>query len=187
MSTGYQIIEQDKAYFVTLQVVDWVDVFSREIYRKIIVENLCFCVQHKGLEIYGWVIMSNHVHLMLRSKTAKLSNTLRDFKSYTAKVILNKISDSQESRKEWMLRQFKSATIRHKRNTEYQFWTHENHAEFLFSEKFIGQKLRYLHNNPVRAGIVSKAEHYKYSSAVDYGDEDGLIPIVRLFVKWKTY
>ena len=66
MSTGYQIIEQDKPYFITLQVVDWVDIFSKEIYRKIIVENLCYCVKHEGLEIYAWVIMSNHVHLLCK-------------------------------------------------------------------------------------------------------------------------
>jgi REP element-mobilizing transposase RayT len=179
MSTGYQIIEQDKLYFVTLQVVDWVDVFSRECYRKIIVENLCYCINHKGLEIYAWVIMSNHVHLLVKSEKGELSNTLRDFKSYTSKVILTEIKEGHESRKEWMLRQFKSATLRHKRNAEYQFWAHDNHAEYLFSNKFIEQKLNYIHNNPVRAGIVLKAEDYKYSSARDYGDEEGLIPIIK--------
>lgn len=76
MSTGYQIIEQDKPYFITLQVVDWVDIFSRETYRKIIVENLCYCVKHKGLEIYAWVIMSNHIHLLLRSKNGQLSKVV---------------------------------------------------------------------------------------------------------------
>ena len=55
-----------------------------------------------------------------------------------------------------MLRQFKSATLRHKRNAEYQFWSHENHAECIFSEKFGTQKLNYIHNNPIRAGIVQK-------------------------------
>ena len=187
MPTGYQIIEQDKLYFITLQVVDWIDVFSRECYRKIIVENLCFCIKNKGLEIYAWVIMSNHVHLLVRSENGVLSDTLRDFKSYTSKVILNEINKGNESRKEWMLRQFKSATLRHKRNAEYQFWSHENHAEYLFSNKFIEQKLNYIHNNPVRSGIVLKAGDYKYSSAMDYADKEGLIPIMKLFVKWKTY
>ena len=86
-----------------------------------------------------------------------------------------------------MLQQFKSATLRHKRNAEYQFWSHENHAECIFSKKFGTLKLNYIHNNPVHAGIVAKAEHYKYSSAMDYADEIGMIPIVKLVVKWKTY
>lgn len=66
MSTGYQIKEQDKLYFVTLLVVEWVDIFSREQYRKIITDNLSYCIKNKGLEIYAWVIMSNHVHLLVK-------------------------------------------------------------------------------------------------------------------------
>ncbi|HSH65854.1 MAG TPA: transposase, partial [Bacteroidia bacterium] len=108
--------------------------------------------------------------------TAELSNTLRDFKSFTAKIILNQMNNCQESRKEWMFRQFKSATIRHKRNAAYQFWTHENHAEYLFPKKFTRQKLVYIHDNPVKAGIVFKADKYRYSSACDYGDEKRMIP-----------
>ena len=53
MTTGYQIKEQDKLHFVTLQVVEWVDIFSREKYRKIITENLKYCIENKGLEIYA--------------------------------------------------------------------------------------------------------------------------------------
>ena len=68
MTTGYQIKEQDKLHFVTLQVVEWIDIFSREVYRKIIIENLEYCIKNKGLVIYAWVIMSNHVHLLLREK-----------------------------------------------------------------------------------------------------------------------
>lgn len=187
MPTGYQIKEQDKLYFITLQVVDWIDVFTRECYRKIIVENLCYCIDHKGLEIYAWVIMSNHIHLIIKSEKEELSSIIRDFKSYTSKIILNEIQESHESRKEWMMRQFKSATLRHKRNAKYQFWSHDNHAEYLFSYKFIEQKLNYIHNNPVRAGIVIKAEAYKYSSAMDYADESGMIPVVRLTLRWKTH
>jgi len=88
MTTGYKIVEQDKLYFITMQVVEWIDVFTKENYRKIIVENLEYCIKNKGLEIYAWVIMSNHIHLLLKSTTDNLSGTIRDFKSYTSKVIL---------------------------------------------------------------------------------------------------
>ena len=164
MTTGYQIKEQDKLYFITMQVVEWIDIFSRESYRKIIIENLQYCINNKGLEIYGWVIMSNHIHLLLKSNTDNLSGTIRDFKSYTSKVILAEVEYSSESRKEWMLKLFKDAAFKHKRNSEYQFWTHENHSEHIFSNKFMEQKLNYIHSNPVRAGIVENAENYKYSS-----------------------
>ncbi len=187
MSTGYQIKEQDKLYYLTLQVVDWIDIFTRQKYRDIIIENLSYCQQNKGLEIYAWVIMSNHIHLIAKSEHAELSNTLRDFKSYTSKLILSEIDSPGESRKEWMLKQFKEAAFKHKRNSDYQFWTHENHAELLFSNKFVEQKLDYIHNNPVRAAIVFKPADYQYSSAIDYADGKGLLDVILIARQWKTY
>ena len=70
---------------------------------------------------------------------------------------------------------------------KYQFWTHENHAELIFSNKFIAQKLEYIHNNPVRAGIVKDPCEYVYSSAVNYAGEAGLIDVELLTIEWKTY
>ena len=185
MPTGYQIKDQEKLYFVTLQVIEWIDIFTRKNYRDIIIENLDYCQKHKNLEIYAYVIMSNHLHLMVKSGSGTLSNTLRDFKSYTSKIILKQIVEGPESRKDWMLKTFKNAAAKHKRNSEYQFWTHENHAELVYSNKFIEQKLDYIHNNPVRAGIVSQPEEYIYSSAKNYADEPGLINIEIIGRRWK--
>ena len=187
MPTGYQIKEQDKLHFVTLQVVEWVDIFTRQTYRDIIIENLGYCQKNKGLEIYAWVIMSNHIHLLVKSEKEELSNILRDFKSYTSKKILEEIDTCNESRKEWMLKIFRDAAFKHKRNSEYQFWTHENHAEYIYSNKFIEQKLDYIHDNPVKAGIVEKPEEYRYSSAKDYAGEKGLLEIEIIMRQWKTY
>lgn len=80
MPTGYQIVEQDKLHFITLQVVEWVDIFTRQKYRDIIIDNLSYCQNNKGLEIVAWVIMSNHIHLLVRSEKEGLSAILRDFK-----------------------------------------------------------------------------------------------------------
>ena len=187
MPTGYQIKEQDKPYFVTLQVVYWIDIFTRQKYRDIIIENLAYCQKNKGLDIFAWVIMSNHIHIIVRSEKSGLSNVLRDFKSFTSKTILTEIEESTESRKDWMLKLFKNAAFKHKRNSEYQFWTHENHAELLFSNNFIEQKLDYIHNNPVRAGIVYNPEEYKYSSAIDYADGKGLLDVILIQRQLKTY
>ncbi len=109
--------------------------------------------------------MSNHIHVFIKSENAELSAILRDFKSYTSKKIIEEIDACNESRKKWMLKIFKDAAF--KRNSEYQFWTHENHAAYIFSNKFIAQKSDYIHDNPVRAGIVEKPEEYLYSSAKD--------------------
>ena len=62
MSTGgYKITDQGAMYFVSFAVVGWIDIFSRKEYRDIIIESLKYCQEHKGLVIYAWCIMSNHV------------------------------------------------------------------------------------------------------------------------------
>jgi REP element-mobilizing transposase RayT len=186
MPTGYQIVNQDRPYFLTLQVVRWVDIFSRKVYRDIIADSLNFCVENKQLTIYGYVIMSNHIHLIARSCNENLSGTIRDFKSFTSKEMLKAIQGGTESREKWMLSIFKNAAIRHKRNSEYQVWTHENHAEEIFSYPFLKQKLDYTHNNPVRAGWVLNPEEYLYSSAKDYAGEKGLVNVEKIDRVWKT-
>lgn len=162
MPTGYQIKEQDHLYFITLQVVDWVDVFTRKTYCNIIIESLKYCQQRKGLIVYGYVIMSNHIHLLVQSSNGNLSGTLRDFKSFTSKEILKAIQQNTESRRAWMLAVFRAAASNHVRNSNYQLWTHENYAVHIYSDKFIRQKLGYIHNNPVKAGMVHNPEDYVY-------------------------
>jgi hypothetical protein len=68
-----------------------------------------------------------------------------------------------------------------------QIWTHENHAEHIFSQKFIEQKVHYIHNNPVRSGIVVNPEDYLYSSARNYAGLESIIDVIEIDFKWKTY
>ncbi len=187
MPTGYQIKDQTQAYYLTFQVVYWVDVFTRKTYRDIVIESLRYCQQHKALEIYAYVIMSNHIHLLVRSGCEDLSGTIRDFKKFTSKALIEAIETGQESRKEWMLRLFAHAAKRQNKQGEYQLWTHENHAEVMFSTEFISQKVEYIHNNPVRSGIVEHPEEYLYSSARNYAEKDSYLAIIQVDLKWKTY
>jgi REP element-mobilizing transposase RayT len=187
MSTGYQIKDQSALYYLTLQVVDWVDVFTRQIYRDIVIDSLRFCQLNKGLQLFAYVIMSNHIHIIANSSESELSNTLRDFKKFTSRNILQQIDSGRESRKEWILNRFEFAGRKHSRNEKYQFWTHENHAVHLYSSNFMREKLTYLHNNPVRAGIVEKPEDYLYSSARNYAGMQGIIDVIILDLPWITY
>lgn len=177
---GYIIRNQSKAHFITATVVDWVDVFSRKAYRDCIIESLDFCIKNKGMILYGFVIMSNHIHLIIQSDKNKLSDLIRDFKKFTAKTILHKIETEPESRADWMLKRFEFACKSHSRNEKYQFWQYGNHPEEIFSEKFFWSKLDYIHLNPVRAGIVVKASHYVYSSASNYVNDYGIITITKV-------
>jgi len=128
MSTGYQIRDQLAPYYLTIQVVDWIDVFTRQAYRDIVLESLRYCQKNKGLQVFGYVIMTNHIHLIANSPNGELSNTLRDFKKFTAKNIIESIGGGNESRKDWMLNRFQFNAQRQSRNEHYQMWTHENHA-----------------------------------------------------------
>ena len=187
MSTGYQIKEQDKLYFLTLQVVYWIDIFTRQRYRDIIIDSLKYSQENKGLEIFAYVIMSNHIHIIARSNNDNLSQTTGGIKKFTSKKIINSIKEEQESRRDWLLFMFERAAKRHKRNKNYQLWTHENHAIYLFSEEFIKERLNYIHENPVKAGIVENPEDYLYSSARNYAGLYAVLDIYLLSFAWKTY
>ena len=178
MSQGYLIRDPAATHFLTLQVIDWVDVFTRRIYRDIVLDSLTYCRQNKGLELYGYVIMSNHVHIMVRAKQENLPDVVRDLKKFTATRIIKEITSSEvESRKDWMLKRFEFAAQRHVRNSNHQFWTHENHPVEITSNKFIDQKLDYIHMNPVVAGWVDEPQEYLYSSARNYSGQKGIIEV----------
>ncbi|WP_366183523.1 transposase [Flavobacterium ovatum] len=177
MQEGYKIRDQSLPHFITATVVDWVDVFTRKTYRDIVIESIEHCIKHKSMILYGYVIMSNHIHIVIQSSDGKLSDLLRDFKKFTATKIIEKIKTDPESRREWMLERFKNSTETHSRNKNYQFWQYGNHPEEIYSDKFMWSKLDYIHLNPVRAGIVEKASHYLYSSASNYVSDNGLLKI----------
>ncbi len=176
---GYIIRDQSKPHFITATVVDWVDVFTRKTYRDCIIESLNYCIKNKGMILYGYVIMSNHIHLIIQSENNKLSDLIRDFKKFTAKSILNKIENETESRADWMLKRFQFACKSHSRNEKFQFWQYGSHPEEIFTQKFMWSKLDYIHLNPVRSGIVSKASHYLYSSASNYVNDQGMLSVTK--------
>lgn len=168
MSTGYQIYDQKAVYFVTFTIVDWVDIFSRKTYRDIIIDSLRYCCAEKGLQVFAYVVMTNHVHLIIKSGAAiPLSDIIRDFKKFTARKCLEAIQNEPESRREWLLHRFKYNAAKNQRNSNNQVWTHENHAVEIHSNEFFEQRIRYIHENPVRAGWVNFAEDYVYSSAYE--------------------
>ena len=177
MSTGYQIKDQEGLYYLTFQVIDWIDIFTRQAYRDIVIDSFKFAIEHKDFQLFAYVIMSNHTHLIANSSKGELSNTVRDIKKYTSKRIIETIQTIPESRREWLLNRFGFRAKQHSKNKNYQVWTHENHAIYLYSPEFIAEKLEYLHQNPVRAGIVVNAEDYLYSSARNYSGQESVLEI----------
>lgn len=160
MGKKYAITDTAGIYFITFATVGWVDVFSRKIYRDMLVDNLLFCQRKKGLVLYSWCIMTNHIHLVASPEQHDLSNIIRSFKSYTAKLVVNAVYDIAESRREWMLDIFKKARAKNPNNAAIQFWQQDNQFTEVYSKAFAFQKFHYIHNNPVEAGWVEKAEEY---------------------------
>jgi REP element-mobilizing transposase RayT len=110
-------------YFVTFTIVEWIDLFIRDEYRKIILDSLHYCRKHKGLEIYAWVIMTSHIHLIIgRSGEHDISSLVRDFKKFTSKKLIEEIELTHESRKVWMLKKFSFEAVRNKRGKDYILW-----------------------------------------------------------------
>lgn len=174
----YIIREQNGLYFLTMTVVDWMDVFTRKTYRYDIIDSLKYCQENKGLIIYAWCIMSNHIHIICRAKEgSKLSDIIRDFKKFTAKKIIDRIIHEPESRREWMVYRFEHNAKYKKQNPKYMFWEKDNHAVLLDTNEMMDQRLNYIHQNPVGAGIVDDPHHYLFSSARDYAGKKGLLNI----------
>ncbi len=179
MSSKYKFHNPDGTYFVTFSVVKWVDVFTRDIYREIILESLKYCQENKGLQLCAYVIMTNHLHLIIsREDKNLLENIMRDFKKFTSSQLIKAIKDNPyESRKEWMLEIFKDEGRKNTNNRYYQFWQQDNHPIELATNRMLDQKLDYLHNNPVEHGFVKKAEDYPWSSITNYIGEKGMIDV----------
>lgn len=173
MSGRYKVREGFRPHFVTSTVVGWADAISRPEYKDIILDSLRYCREHKNLLIHAWVIMNNHIHLIVSAANdADLPSTIRDFKKYTSGRLLEAIStNTTESRKEWLLNMFLFAGKGNHDNERYQFWQKDYHPIELSNDALFRQRLDYLHENPVRAGIVREPQHYLYSSAIYYYEQ----------------
>ena len=156
MATKYRFGDSEIAHFITFGVINWIDALSRPLYKDIIIDSLRYCQKEKGLVLYAWVVMSNHVHLIASAESGiLLSDIIRDLKKYTSKQIEQAIRENPfESRKDWMLWMFKRAAEKNGNNKHFQFWQQDNLPIELYGYETLKQKLKYLHDNRVRAGIV---------------------------------
>jgi len=142
------------------------------------VDAMNYCIKEKQLEIFAYVIMSSHIHLICRvNPPNKMLEFLRDFKKFTSKEFIKKINEIGESRKEWMLKKFAYEAQRIGRATNYKIWKDDNHAIEISDYIEIEKKVNYIHENPVKAMIVFNEIDYVFSSAKDYANEKGLLYI----------
>jgi putative transposase len=176
MSRKYKFGEKEGAYFISFATVNWIDVFTREDYFVCIIESLDYCRKNKGIEIYGYSIMSSHIHLIFSSSLGAPLGLIRDFKGFTSRKMLKILEENpQESKREWILWIFERAGKKNSNVLYGQFWQQNNKPIEIWSLKVFEQKLNYIHNNPIETGFVTDAIDWKYSSARNYGNHDQTI------------
>ena len=176
MRSRYKFIEKEGIYFLTSTIVEWLPVFTEQIYFDIIIDSLKFCQKQKDLSLYAYVILDNHFHLI--ASAPELSATIASLKKFTARQIIDTL---KERNKVWLLTELAFYKKKHKVKSQYQVWQEGSHPQLILTEKIFRQKIEYVHNNPVKRGLVDLPEHWRYSSARNYFLEDhSVIEICRL-------
>lgn len=163
MRSRYRINDPDAAHFITATVVQWLPVFTTSACCDILVRSLTYCREHKGLKVYGWVVMDNHFHAVLAGPA--LAQTIADLKKFTAREVIAQLP--QEGR-DWLLNQLSYYRAAHKQASTHQVWQEGVHPQAIVSDEMMLQKLEYLQNNPVKRGLVAAPEHWRYSSAHEW-------------------
>ncbi|MGN6416813.1 MAG: transposase [Pseudobacter sp.] len=164
--------------YITFNTVDWVDVFVRPVYKQIIIDELNCCIVSKGLIVYAWCLMSNHLHLLARnSDPGGLARIEKDFKRVTTNKILEVLDTETDLRKDWMLSRFEHCSQSLKRIEKFQVWQTCSNPSFIdFKDVFkLKEKVLHIHENPVRDAIVDRPEDYVFSSARDYAGLRGQV------------
>jgi putative transposase len=170
----YVITEPGRPHFLTCTVMEWLPVFTRPETVHILLDSWRHQRANEGLRLYGYVILENHIHFIAQAE--RLNQCVSSFKSFTARRIIDHL---EANRVERLLTRLRFSKRAHKDDREYQFWQEGSHAELIFNESVMREKLDYIHANPVKRGYVDKPEHWRYSSARNYVGEMGLIEIDR--------
>ena len=163
MRSRYHVYDKEHAHFVTSTTVAWLPIFTTASRCDVLVQSLGFCRVHKQLKIHGWVILDTHFHAILSSPD--LPQVMADLKRHTARRLLDLL---KEEKAEWLLNQLRYHCASYKKENEYQVWQEGFHPQSIPTGEIMLQKLEYLHNNPVKRGLVASPEHWRYSSAHEW-------------------
>ena len=156
---------------MTCTVLSWIPVFTRPETVKILLDSLTLLIR-KGLKLYAYVILENHLHLIAQSD--HLDRDIARFKSYTGKNLIHFFGVNNIKTILDQLAFYKKA---HKTDREFQFWQEGVHPEWIQNGTMMRQKVEYIHQNPVKRGYVDRAEHWRYSSARNYLGMEGLVEV----------
>ncbi len=172
MRSRYKFDNDKGLYFITSSIVEFIPIFTSNVYCKIILDSLQFSRVQKNLKIIAYVIMDNHFHAIIESDN--LQNKIKAIKGYTAIEILKQLNIDN---KNWLLNQLEFYKKKHKNKSKYQVWQEGAHPQLIQNQEMAIQKIDYIHYNPIKRGLVEKPEHWVFSSASNYINNSGVIEI----------
>ena len=147
--------------FITITCLEWRPILVEDSFKDIIISSLPFLSRENRIIVYGFVIMTNHLHLVWQIHGDHLrENVQRDFLKFTSQQILKELRNRSSSIQKHLLVNAK--------DRKHQVWERNSLSVPLWSDRVMWQKLEYIHENPVRAGLCNSPEEYKYSSAGFY-------------------
>ena len=167
MRSRYEMIDPDGVYFLTANLMEWIPVFTSRDTFDMVINAFEHYRKNNGLRLYAYVVMDNHLHLI--AQVPELGKIMQNFKSYTARKLINL---AESSGRKWLLNQWSFFKRHHKHESVYQIWQEGLHPQLIQGESMLIQKMEYIHTNPVRRGFVDAPEHYRYSSARNHLLED---------------
>ena len=170
--TRYRIIGNNHPHFLTCTVINWIPIFTEPEIAKIVLDSLDYLQQHKRLCLYSYVILENHIHLIASAED--LSKEIGDFKSFTARKIIDYLKDKYAIT---IINQLEYYKLPHKQDRNYQLWQEGSHPQLIQEEEMMRQKIEYIHYNPVRRGYVDDPTHWRYSSARNYAGQAGILKV----------
>ncbi|MDF2378664.1 MAG: transposase [Candidatus Gracilibacteria bacterium] len=151
-------------HFVTITIVEWINILTKERYFEILGKSLDYCRKHLGLVLLEYVFMTNHIHLIIDSKDGfKISELIKSFKSHTTREF-RKALETDNRR---YIPRLLSTSYDKKKGTIFQIWKRENKPQVILSDEYLEKWTHYIWMNPVKAGYVELPEHWKWSSAND--------------------
>jgi len=182
MSLRYRIILEGNEItsFVTTTVMNFENVFAiNESYYQILLDSLKFVLNKYKADLVAYIFMPNHIHLIIHIDSIKnLSSLMRDFKKFTSTKIRQKLEEDNILQ---ILSRLKCNAIG-KKNQFFKLWMDRFDDVLIYTDKILGIKIQYIHNNPVKKGLVENPEDWKYSSYRNYiGEDAGLIEITNAF------
>lgn len=167
-----QFIDPTQPYFLTCTVLHWIPVFTRQDTVAILLDGLAY-LTGEGLEVYAYVVLDNHFHLIAQSPN--LDKSIAHLKRNTGRQLLKFLADHDVR---VILDRFAFHRQAGQDERDVRFWQESVHPELIIGDDMMRRKIEEIHRNPVKRGYVEKPEHWRFSSARDYAGQNGLLPLV---------